>query len=111
MARGGNRGILAKALAALAGTGLKARRGGHRKRAITIDVDGLAFPIEGHQPGSAWNGHHGARCYDHLIASSAELGDMLGAALRSGSACSAAGPSNSSWTSSSAPSATSARSH
>jgi hypothetical protein len=91
LARGDNRAILAEALAALAGTGLKARRRGHRKRAITVDIDGLAFPVEGHQPGSAWNGHHGCRCYDPLIASSAELGDMLGAALRPGNAGSAAG--------------------
>jgi len=86
LARDENREVLGEALTALAGTGFKAQRGGHRQRAVTIDVDGLAFPVHGHQPGSAWNGHHGARVYDPLVASSAELGAMLGGLMRPGNA-------------------------
>lgn len=89
LARDENREILGEALTALAGTGFKAQRKGHRQRELKIDVDGLAFPVEGHQPGSAWNGHHGCRCYDPLVASSAELGSMLGGLMRPGNAGSA----------------------
>ncbi len=47
-----NRTVMAEALVAMAGRRLRATRRGHRLRQLTIDVDGLPIPVEGHQAGS-----------------------------------------------------------
>jgi hypothetical protein len=62
-----------------------------RFRYLTIDLDSMPFPVEGHQPGSAYNGHYQARIYHPLLATIAETGDIIGATLREGNAHTAAG--------------------
>lgn len=84
-----HRKAMNEALVAAAGARVRATRRGHRPRFLTVDVDGLPIPVEGHQTGSAWNGHYGERIFYPLIASAAETGDMLGAMLRPGNAGSA----------------------
>lgn len=63
---------------------IKAGRGGHRVRELTVDVDSLPIEVHGQQPLSEHNGHYGARIYHPLVASCAETGDMLDAWLRPG---------------------------
>ena len=84
-----HRQAMNEALVAAAGARVRATRRGHRPRHLTLDVDGLPVPVQGHQAGSAWNGHYGERIFYPLIASAAETGDMLGAMLRPGNAGSA----------------------
>jgi carbonic anhydrase/acetyltransferase-like protein (isoleucine patch superfamily) len=74
------------ALGELAARRLRAERGGHKLRTLTIDVDGLPVEVHGEQPGSAWNGHYHQRMYHPIIACAAETGDMLDARLRPGNA-------------------------
>lgn len=57
---------------------------GRRLRRATIDIDSLPVEVEGHQPGSAHNGHYHGRIYHPLVASMAETGDMLDVRLRPG---------------------------
>jgi hypothetical protein len=59
------------------------------KRRMTIDVDSFPIEVHGHQPGSAWNGHHGIRCFQPLIAM-ADTGHWLGVELRPGNVHTAA---------------------
>jgi hypothetical protein len=80
---------ISKAIMEVAGARLRAARHGHRKRYLTIDIDGLPLEVHGHQPGASWNGHYGGRIYDPLVASAAETGDMLDTWLRPGNAGSA----------------------
>jgi len=40
-----------------------------REREITLDLDSLPQEVHGHQPGRAYNGHYGLRCYHPLVAS------------------------------------------
>ncbi|CAN5133879.1 hypothetical protein BH23GEM4_BH23GEM4_10500 [soil metagenome] len=63
---------------------------GTRLREITLDLDSIPLEVFGRQPGSAWNGHYGQRCYHPLVVRSHE-GDYLGAKLRPGNAHTAAG--------------------
>jgi hypothetical protein len=49
-----------------------------------IDVDSLPVEVEGHQPGSAHNGHYQARIYHPLVATMAQTGDLLDIRLRPG---------------------------
>jgi hypothetical protein len=58
---------------------------------VTVDVDSLPVEVEGHQPGSAYNGHHHRRIYHPLVASIAETGDLLDVRLREGNVHSASG--------------------
>src|SRR3954467_13847818 len=58
-----NRPVLREAVGELAARGLRAERGGHKLRYLTVDVDGLPVEVHGEQPGSAWNGHHHQRMY------------------------------------------------
>jgi hypothetical protein len=81
-----NRTVLHEAALRLAGQRLRATNGGHRKRRLTLDFDGMAIDVAGHQAGSAYNGHLGGRVYYPLIASVAETGDLLDARLREGKA-------------------------
>jgi hypothetical protein len=58
---------------------------------VTVDVDSLPIEVEGHQPGSEYNGHYHARIYHPLVATIAETGDIIDARLRPGNAHTAAG--------------------
>ena len=86
-----NRRVLREAVAEIAGRRLRAGRGGHRQRHLTLDVDSLPIEVHGHQPGSAWNGHYHQRMYHPLVACAAETGDLLDARLRRGNAHTAEG--------------------
>jgi len=49
-----------------------------------LDVDSLPIEVEGHQPGSAHNGHYHARIYHPIVATMAQTGDLLDVRLRPG---------------------------
>lgn len=84
--------MLREGLLETAAQRLRASRGGHRPRDVTVDVDPLPIEVHGHQPGSAYNGHYHARVYHHpLVASLAETGDLLDVRLHEGTAHTAAG--------------------
>src|SRR4051812_28667995 len=74
-----NRPVLREAVGELAARRLRAERGGHKLRYLTIDVDGLPVEVHGAQPGSAWNGHYHQRMYHPISACAAETGDLLDA--------------------------------
>lgn len=57
---------------------------GARMRYITVDVDSFPIEVHAHQPGSAYNGHYGARIYHPLVATLGETGDLLDLTLREG---------------------------
>lgn len=61
-----------------------------RLQEAVLDLDSLPLEVFGHQPGSAWNGHYGIRCY-HPLVLRWERGDFLAAALREGNAHTADG--------------------
>lgn len=92
LAHGENRVHLREGLTWLAGRRLRARRAsGRLLRQVTMDVDSLPVEVEGHQPGSAYNGHYHRRIYHPLVASIAETGDLLDVRLREGNVHSASG--------------------
>ncbi len=86
-----NRAVLRSGLVEMASRRIKAMRGGHRQRHVTLDVDSLPIEVHGYQPGSEYNGHYHARIYHPLVATVAELGDLLDVALRPGNAHTADG--------------------
>ena len=86
-----NRAVLREALLVTAARRIKAERGGHRMRYVTIDVDSLPVEVEGHQEGSEYNGHYHARIFHPLVASIGETGDLLDLRLRRGNAHTAEG--------------------
>jgi len=86
-----NRAVLRSALLECGSRRVKALRGGHRLRYITLDVDSLPVEVHGYQPGSEYNGHYHARIYHPLVATIAELGDLLDVQLRPGNAHTADG--------------------
>ena len=86
-----NRAVLRGALLECAARRLHARRGGHRFRYLTLDIDSLPIEVHGHQPGSEYNGHYHTRIFHPLIASIAETGDLIDAQLRPGNAHTAEG--------------------
>lgn len=86
-----NRAVLRSSLLEAASRRVKAMRGGHRLRYVTVDVDSLPNEVHGHQPGSEYNGHYHARIYHPLVATVAELGDLLDIQLRPGNAHTAEG--------------------
>jgi hypothetical protein len=86
-----NRSVLRLALLEMAARRVRAGRGGHRQRYLTIDVDSLPIEVHGEQPGSEYNGHYHCRVYHPLIASIGETGDLLDVELREGTAHTAAG--------------------
>lgn len=45
---------------------------------LSLDIDGPPIEVHGHQVGSAYHGHVGARIYSPLIAWIGETGDMIG---------------------------------
>ena len=86
-----NLDVLRRVLLESAARRVLAMNGGHRPRYITIDVDSFPVDVHGHQPGSEYNGHYHGRIYHPLIASSAELGDILDMHLRPGNVHTAEG--------------------
>jgi hypothetical protein len=87
----GNRPVLREALLEVAARRIKASRGGHRQRYMTVDIDSLPIEVHGHQPGSEYNGHYHARIYHPLVASLGDTGDLLDVRLRKGAAHTAQG--------------------
>lgn len=81
-----NREVLHEGVMRLAGQRLRAFNRGRRRRRLTLDFDGMAIDVAGHQAGSAYNGHFGGRVYYPLIASIGETGDLIDACLRGGRA-------------------------
>lgn len=79
-----NRRALRETLLTVAARRLRAMNGGHRLRHVDLDVDSIPLQVFGHQPGAAFNGHYGFRCYHPLVASIAQTGDMVDLALRPG---------------------------
>ena len=79
-----NRAVLRRALIELAGRRVRALRGGHRLRYLTVDVDSLPVEVHGEQPGSLYNGHYHCRMYHPIVASVAGTGDLLDVQLREG---------------------------
>jgi hypothetical protein len=86
-----NRAILRSFLMEGAARRMKAQNGGHRQRGVTIDIDSLPIEVAGHQPGAEYNGHYGTTIFHPLIATAAELGDILDVKLRPGTAHTAEG--------------------
>jgi len=86
-----NRSVIRSALLEGAGRRLQASNNGHRKRYVTLDVDSLPIEVDGHQPGAEYNGHYGAKIFHPLIATAAELGDILDVKLRPGTVHTAEG--------------------
>jgi hypothetical protein len=91
LSRDDNRKVLRESLLEAAARRVKSMRGGHRQRYLTIDVDSLPIEVHGHQPGSEHNGYYHARIYHPLVATAAELGDLLDVRLRPGNAHTADG--------------------
>lgn len=87
----GNRGVLREFLMESAARRLKAGNNGHRQRHITLDIDSLPIEVDGHQPGAEYNGHYDAKIFHPLIATAAELGDILDVKLRPGNVHTAEG--------------------
>ena len=73
---------------------LKASNRGHRQRYITLDVDSFPIEVNGHQPGSEFNAHYGEQIFHPLIATAAEIGDILDVKLRPGAVHTAEGGLN-----------------
>jgi|CXWL01.1.fsa_nt_gi hypothetical protein len=86
-----NRAVLRSALLEVASRRVKAMRGGHRQRNVTLDIDSFPIEVHGHQLGSEHNGHYHARIFHPLVATVAELGDLLDVRLRPGNAHTADG--------------------
>jgi hypothetical protein len=86
-----NRTVLRSFLMEGAARRLKAGNGGHRQRYVTIDVDSFPIEVDGHQPGAEYNGHYGGSIFHPLIATAAELGDILDVKLRPGNVHTAEG--------------------
>lgn len=86
-----NRTVLRSFLLEGAARRLKAQNGGHRQRYVTLDVDSFPIEVAGHQPGAEHNGHYGATIFHPLIATAAELGDILDVKLRPGTTHTAEG--------------------
>lgn len=86
-----NRTVLRSFLMEGAARRLKAQNSGRRQRYLTIDVDSFPIEVDGHQPGAEYNGHYGGTIFHPLIATAAELGDILDVKLRPGTAHTAEG--------------------
>lgn len=86
-----NRALLGNYLLTCAAKRLKALNNGHRQRYVTLDIDSLPIEVNGHQPGAEFNGHYKTKMFHPLIATAAELGDILDVKLRPGAAHTADG--------------------
>ena len=86
-----NRTVLRSFLMEGAARRVKAQNSGHRQRGITLDIDSLPIEVAGNQPGAEHNAHYGTTIFHPLIATAAELGDILDVELRQGTAHTADG--------------------
>jgi len=86
-----NRSVLRDFLLEGAARRLKATNGGHRQRYVTLDIDSIPVEVDGSQPGAEYNAHYGATIFHPLIATTAELGDILDVKLRPGTVHTAEG--------------------
>jgi hypothetical protein len=86
-----NRSVLRDFVLDTAARRLQATNNGHRKRYVTIDVDSLPIEVEGQQVGAEYNGYYGAKVFHPIIATAAELGDILDVKLRPGNSHTAEG--------------------
>jgi len=89
--RTGGRALLREGLAVLCGRRLRAQRGGHRKRHLTLDIDSLPVEVHGSQPEATYNGYYHATGYHPLVAVIGETGDLVDLDLRRGNAHTAEG--------------------
>jgi hypothetical protein len=85
-----NRTTTRKGLMVQTGRRVRAMKGSEYEM-VGLDIDSLPVAVEGHQDGSAWNGHYGERIYHPLVASLGELGDIVDVRLRQGNAHTAEG--------------------
>jgi hypothetical protein len=86
-----NRNTLAESLAVAAGRRIRSLRRGHRPHECTVDLDSLPNEVHGHQDGSEYNGHYGARVFHPLVATLGQYGDIVDVLLREGKAHTADG--------------------
>ncbi len=86
LGRGDNIDAVHEGLLRLVVWRLTSLNNGERPMHLTLDIDGLLIEVHGHQGGSAFHGHVGARITSPLVASLAETGDMVGGLLREGNA-------------------------
>ena len=86
-----NRSILRSSLLEGASRRVKSNNGENRLRNLTLDIDSIPIEVDGHQPGAEFNGHYGAKMFHPLIATAAEIGDILDVKLRPGSVHTAEG--------------------
>jgi hypothetical protein len=56
---------------------LASLNGGERPKHLTLDIDGPPIEVYGHQGGSAFHGHVGARIYSPLIAAALDYERQL----------------------------------
>jgi len=84
-----NRAGLAQALILLAGRRLAALGGPPAE--LVVDFDSMPIETYGQQPESEYNGHYRSQIYNPLIATLGDLGDIVGATLRHGTAHTAEG--------------------
>jgi hypothetical protein len=70
---------------------LRAQNKGAPLESVTVDMDSIPLPVQGHQPGSEYNGHYHERMFHALVCSLGETGDLLDAKLRPGNVHSAQG--------------------
>jgi len=80
----GQRYVLRQALVEVAARRVRSIAGGRRLPRLTIDIDSLPIEVYGRQPGSEYNGHYHCQMYHPLIATAAEIGDILDMRLRPG---------------------------
>lgn len=85
-----NREVTRRGLMVLAGRRVRAMTGSLYEL-VGLDIDSLPVEVEGHQEGSAYNGHYHARIYHPIVASLGELGDIVDVRLRPGKAHTAEG--------------------
>ncbi len=58
---------------------------------VVLDIDSFPIEVYGSQPGSAYSGHYGIRCFHPLVTMLSETADVLRADLRPGNVWTAAG--------------------
>lgn len=86
-----NRTVSRTGLMVQTGRRLRAMNGGRELDAVGLDIDSLPVEVEGHQEGSAYNGHYHARIYHPLVASLGDYGDIVDVRLREGTVHTAEG--------------------
>lgn len=78
--------VLHESLRDSAARRVRAMNGGRKLKHVTLDFDGVPIRVEGHQPGSMYNGYVRDTIYHPLVTTCAELGDMIALRLREGNA-------------------------